>query len=502
MSYNKTLLSQAQKNLPVNYLEDPILKNFLEVIEKTYATYEKDKRITEHAFEISEREYQQANQDLQYQIELKRASIQKLKQAIKSLDTNATFFVTESDDNDLMSTIAYLEEQIVKTKVLEAELLKAIEFAEKALKAKSEFLSVMSHEIRTPLNAIIGTILLLKYKELTPDQEELVRVMEISSENLLSLINDVLDFNKLEEGKIVFAEHDIDIFHFLKNIKMAHRIRAEEKQNIIKIMFDDDIPDYIVGDEVRLGQILNNLISNAIKFTKEGTISIQVSLKSQNKDWVTLEFAVKDTGIGIPFEKQQAIFESFTQANANITREYGGSGLGLTIIKKLLELQGSGIHVESTPGKGSRFFFDLTFKRSSASGLKKEEAIQNIDEKNLQGVKVLLVEDVVFNVMVAERLLKKWNAEVDVANNGQIAVEKAREGNYDVILMDIHMPVMDGYTATAEIRKFNTTTPIVALTASSSIHDQANIVGMNGFVSKPFNMNDLYSVIYKHVSDR
>lgn len=498
MSYHPTLISQIKKVLGEDALNDLTLQPFFAVVSKTYATYDRDKKLTDHAFQVSEREYQLANSDLVKQNELKQHSIHKIKAAIKALDTNAVFQSEEDEGDELISTLAYLEQQIGKTKILEAELLKAIELAEKALKAKTDFLSVMSHEIRTPLNAIIGTILLLKYKELNEEQEELLKVMEISSENLLSLINDVLDFNKLEEGKIVFAEREIDIYHFLKNIKMAHRIRAEEKQNTIKILFDDDIPDHVIGDDVRLGQIINNLVSNAIKFTFQGIITIQATLLQKNKDWVTLHFSVTDTGIGIPKEKQALIFESFTQANANITREYGGSGLGLTIIKKLLELQGSTIHVESEPGKGSKFHFDLTFKKSNAAIQKKEEIVA-IDEKDLAGVKVLLVEDVAFNVMVAERLLKKWNATVAVASNGKEAVDMVSANNYDVVLMDIHMPVMDGYTATQEIRKFNTAIPIIALTASSNIQELNNLSGMNGYVTKPFNMNDLYIAIYNNV---
>ncbi len=498
MAYHNILEKQIEKFLPAEYLKDGVINTFLETISKCYESFEKDKKITEHAFDVSEREYQIVLQDLQQQSEIRKQSILKLKAAIRSLDPASPVQFSEEDE-DLMNIISFLEKQIAKTKVLEQDLIQAKDIAEKAAYAKSEFLSVMSHEIRTPLNAIIGTIMLLQYHELLPEQKELLNVMQISSENLLSLINDVLDFSKMEEGKIIFVERKINILGFLKNIKMANRVRAEEKGNIIKIIFDDDIPKYVLGDDLRLGQVLNNIVSNALKFTHKGTITIQVGLNSLVDDMVKIDFSIEDTGIGIPKEKQELIFERFTQANNNITREFGGSGLGLTIIKRLLELQNTTIQLESEAGKGSRFFFTMSFKKSdSADDIEELKPSFNSGKADMKGLRILLVEDVSFNVMVAEKMLQNWNAKVEVAQNGALAVEKVKSNVYDLILMDIQMPVMDGYTATKEIRKFNMDIPIIALTASTinlDIESEARKSGMNGCITKPFNPNDLYSII-------
>lgn len=497
MAYHSILEKQIGRFLPAQYREDATVKVFLETISKCYESFEKDKKITEHAFDVSEREYQIVTQDLQEQNEIRKQSISKLKEAIRALDPNGPIEFTDQDD-DLIHIISFLEKQIAKSKQLEQDLINAKDIAEKAAQAKSEFLSVMSHEIRTPLNAIIGTIMLLQYHELLPEQKELLNVMEISSENLLSLINDVLDFSKLEEGKIFFVERNINILHFLKNIKMANRVRAEEKGNSIKILFDDDIPKYVVGDDVRLGQILNNLVSNAVKFTHNGTITIRVGLHAMNDADVVIDFSIEDTGIGIPEEKQELIFERFTQANNNITREFGGSGLGLTIIKRLLELQNSRINLESVAGKGSRFYFTLAFKKNTSEELQEAKPVFGLNKMDMSGLRILLVEDVAFNIMVAEKMLQNWNAKVDLANNGAIAVEKIKNNSYDLVLMDIQMPVMDGYTATTEIRKFNRKIPIIALTASTinlDIESQAKKSGMNGCITKPFNPGDLYSII-------
>lgn len=499
MPYHKLLQKQLHKLLPGHETMPEEWQLFLETVSRSYATFEKDKNLSEHAFAISEKEYQEINKHLELHNEIAVESIHKLKAAIKSLDKQAPVSDIDRDD-DLINVINYLEKQILKTKELEYLLIGAKESAESAAKAKSEFLSVMSHEIRTPLNAIIGNIHLLQQEEPLPHQKEYLKALQISANNLLSLINDVLDFNKIEEGKILFSEKDVDLRALLSNVKMAHRIRAEDRGNMIKLLIDDAVPAVVKADDVRLNQILNNLVSNAIKFTKEGSITIEMQAARNYETAVDIIFSVSDTGIGIPKEKQALIFERFTQANSEITREYGGSGLGLTIIKRLLQLQKSDIHLESHAGRGSVFSFTLHFEKSDAV-IKEEETI---DKKNynLQAARVLLVEDVHFNVMVAEKMLTNWNAVVEVADNGKIAVDKLASASYDIILMDLQMPVMDGYTASRTIRQMQVNTPIIALSASSSgdVIQKVLNCGMNGFVSKPFVPEELFKIIYQHTA--
>ncbi len=354
MSYHKVLEKQISKLLPGKCLEDKAFKEFLTAVSDAYAAFEKDKKLADHAFTISEKEYQEVTLHLRQQNEIRKQSIDKLKEAIVSLDSSVAPGENEESD-DLINIISYLQYQINKSKELEQELINAKEIAEKAARAKSDFLSIMSHEIRTPLNGIIGNIHLLQQETILPSQADSIRAIQISSDNLLNLVNDILDFNKIEEGKIVFSEKDIDIRGLVNNIKVANRLRASEKGNSIKVMFDEDIPPVVKGDDVRLGQVLNNLISNAVKFTRNGHITIEVQLAKTSPASVDLYFAVKDTGIGIPEAKQQLIFERFTQANSEITREFGGSGLGLTIIRRLLNLQHSDIFIDSREGKGLYF---------------------------------------------------------------------------------------------------------------------------------------------------
>jgi signal transduction histidine kinase/ActR/RegA family two-component response regulator len=382
-------------------------------------------------------------------------------------------------------------------------LIKAKVQAEQAAIAKSQFLSTMSHEIRTPMNAVIGFTHLLM-QDPREDQKEYLKTLKFSAENLLVLINDILDFSKIEAGKIEFEDVDFSVRDLISNIKQATKQKASEKNIQLKLLIDDDIPEIVTGDPVRLGQIITNLVSNAVKFTSKGKVTICTTLISNNSSKTTINFEVKDTGIGIPKEKQESIFESFTQASSDTTRKYGGTGLGLTITRRLLELQGSEIRLKSVEGEGSVFSFDLSFGSSTKKISSKSKTLHKMVKESLKGTRVLIAEDNQINVVLAKEFFRRWDVDCDVAENGIIALQLVKTNDYDLVLMDLQMPEMDGYETTEQIRKLNGTRykdlPIVALTASAmlNIQDKAFIVGMNDYISKPFNPDELYSKIKQY----
>jgi signal transduction histidine kinase/CheY-like chemotaxis protein len=496
MAIHPLLLKQITKHLGPQALDNPEFASIINIVSASYESYERDKKITEHAFQVSEKEYQDVLNNLKKEIDLRKESIEKVKLALTSLDKDSESKWSDSDD--LMGIIDFLNAQISIKNELEHTLLLAKENAEKAAKAKSDFLSVMSHEIRTPLNAIIGNIHILKQERHLPEQNEFITTLEISSHNLLNLINDILDFSKIEDGKVKFDKKSFSLKNLLSDIKSTNRFRADEHQNAINLNYSPELPEYVVGDSLRLGQILNNLVSNAIKFTSKGTIDINVSQVKYSPSHVQVKFEVRDSGIGIEKDNITKVFERFTQANSNITRVHGGSGLGLAIVKKLLVLMNSDIYVDSTFGVGSVFYFTLEFQTSSQT--------ENLPTKNAEaenetliGVNLLLVEDVKFNIIVAKKMMESWKVNIDLAENGKEAVDKVQQKNFDVILMDLQMPIMDGITATKRIRELGIKTPIIALTASVSNDTQTEVFssGMDDYLTKPFNPKDLFGAIKK-----
>jgi signal transduction histidine kinase len=496
MQYHQLLEKQIANTLSGAQKYDPAVQQLLQLVDQSYKNYESEQKLTEHAFQGCEKEYQHILNNLQLQNNIYSQSVKKLKDAIVAHDPQAAAII-EREDNVLITIIAWLEKQIQKRKETEAELIRAKEQAEDGARAKSDFLSVMSHEIRTPLNAIIGIAHLLLQDQLLPNQLENLKALNISAENLLRLINDILDFGKIEEGKIVLAEKNTCLHQLAENIKTAHQIRAAERGNTINMIVDEALPQWVLGDEVRLGQILHNLMSNAVKFTRNGTITLQISLQKLQEEEATVYFSVTDTGVGIEKEKQVLIFDRFTQASVDIAREFGGSGLGLAIVKQLAALHNSDIYLNSEPGRGSTFFFTINFKK----GKQEIQQQQTTNGKNdLSGIKVLLVEDVEFNIMVAKKMITNWNGAVDIAENGAIAISKVRQTMYDIVLMDLQMPVMDGYNATQHIRNFNDDIPIIALTASASadILQRTREFGMTDYLAKPFKPGELYEMIYKY----
>jgi signal transduction histidine kinase/CheY-like chemotaxis protein len=375
--------------------------------------------------------------------------------------------------------------------------------AQQGLRTKSEFLSTMSHEIRTPLNAVIGMTHLLLRNEPRTDQKEDLGVLLFSANNLLSIVNNILDYNKIEEGKIGFEQIPMDLPAIARNIVAGLKNAAGEKGVALLLEVDQRLDRKLIGDPTRTSQVINNLVHNAIKFTKEGSVKLIVQADLLTDNAATITIKVVDTGIGIAKEKQNMIFDRFTQADSSTSRSYGGTGLGLAITKRILELQGVALQLKSEPGKGSEFYFTQTLNFSDeAIGQHEELTSFAFRDQLLKGITVLLVEDNPLNVLVAQTMLENCGATVDVATNGLEALEKLNAARHRLVLMDLHMPEMDGYEATVLLRKRGETLPIIALTASTpkEVESEAYAAGLTDIVVKPFNPDDLYRVILQHAN--
>jgi signal transduction histidine kinase/ActR/RegA family two-component response regulator len=375
--------------------------------------------------------------------------------------------------------------------------------AQQGLRTKTEFLSTMSHEIRTPLNAVIGMTHLMLRNEPRTDQKEDLDVLLFSANNLLSIVNNILDYNKIEEGKIGFENIPMDLSAIARNIVAGLKNAADERGITLRTEVDPALDKKVFGDPTRTSQVITNLVHNAIKFTKVGSVRLSIHVDSIAGDHITMTIKVEDTGIGIPPEKQSIIFDRFTQADSSTSRSYGGTGLGLAITKKILELQGVTLNLLSTPGVGSTFYFSQTFTLTGETiGESRDtQPAAHQSDQRLRGLHILLVEDNPLNVLVAQTMLENNGAKVDVAINGAEALEKLDSRVHHLILMDLHMPVMDGYEATVLLRKRGETLPIIALTASTpkEVESEAFAAGLNDVVVKPFSPDDLYRVILQHV---
>lgn len=391
---------------------------------------------------------------------------------------------------------------ITDRKKYERELLHARKKAEQAAKVKAEFLSTVSHEIRTPMNAIIGITDLLLKTNVNQQQLEYLKTLKFSSDNLLNLINDILDFNKIEAGRVTIEEKNFNVKELIFNILHSLSVKAEEKDLKVEVHLDEKLPEYLIGDPVKIGQVLTNLLSNAIKFTEKGFIAIHLEVKESGHRKVSVDFSVKDTGIGISPDRIAQIFEEFTQESYDINLKYGGTGLGLAICQKILGLYDSKMEVKSEQGKGSVFTFNLTLKRGKADKNSAYAPESTSDkEQSIRGIRLLIAEDNPINVFVVSQYLDTWGVKFDVAENGAQAIDQLSRQDYNLILMDLQMPQMDGYTAARKIRslpeeKFQKL-PIVALSASNRFDHEARMEasGINDFISKPFNPKELYAKI-------
>lgn len=379
----------------------------------------------------------------------------------------------------------------------------AKEAAELGMKAKSQFLSTMSHEIRTPLNAVIGISHMLLEDNPKEEQIENLNILLFSGQNLLHIVNDILDYNKMDANMVVFEKIPIRIADIGASIVHGFSHPAKSKGVDLQFISDPKLQNEVIGDPTRLTQVLTNLVDNAIKFTQEGKVVLSITVKAQADDTLTLLFSVEDTGIGIPLDKQQLIFEEFTQADVSTSRSFGGTGLGLSICKKLLGLQGITLQLKSQPGIGTIFSFVQTFSIgqpiSKSVTLLQSDATKILQNNPLplKNIHVLIAEDHPFNVHVAQKMLTKWGATVDVAANGQLALDMVRPDYHHIVLMDMHMPVLDGYQATKRMRQSGIILPIIAVTASleAETQNQINELGMDAIVTKPFKPDELLTVM-------
>lgn len=408
------------------------------------------------------------------------------------------------DDLRLLSLIGNQIALAIQRKRMLNNLILERRKAEEAAMLKQQFMSTMSHEIRTSLNEVIGINNLLLQGNPRDDQMEYIKTLRFSANHLLTLVNDVLDYTKLESGNISFEKTKFDISDFVEDLKRSYSFKTRNNNLEFKLNVNKEIPRCIIGDPVRLNQILSNLLSNAVKFTSAGSIELIINEISRSDKEINLSFAVKDTGIGIPTDRQELIFESFKQASDDTTRKYGGTGLGLSISKKLVELQGGNLNVESEPGHGSSFFFNMKFLLVSCNtGMKvNDENEERWDE--LTGKKILIAEDNKINFFVANKFLTKWGTIVTHAENGEIAIDLIKNNKFDLVLMDLHMPNVDGIEATEILRRSDNpeirNLPIVALTAAIMSESERKLeeLDINDFILKPFKPRDLYLKILKH----
>jgi PAS domain S-box-containing protein len=406
----------------------------------------------------------------------------------------------QSLDNGDMVWYGYLTD-ITKQKEFESKLDEARKIAEKANQIKSDFLSMISHELRTPLNAISGSVYSLFQENPTEVQKSALTTINFAVDNLIIMINDLLDFQKIEAGKLTIENNPFNLQELFEQIIKGLSFHAKDSKNTLELHISDGLDTWVKGDKTRLSQVLNNLITNALKFTNAGSVEVKVKLVSQFNNKLKVYFEVKDTGIGIAPENQEKIFNDFDQVRPTFSTKYGGTGLGLSITKKLLGLMGGQIALESQVGKGSRFYFELEFERSE-----EDSAVlinSNGQTPSYEGLHLLMAEDNDVNALVLGKIIKKWGYTFDRAINGLEAIEAVKTNVYDCILMDIQMPEMDGFEATKEIKKFSER-PVIALTAAAKLEIMEKIAecGFDGFVAKPIDAAELLKRIKEVIKEK
>lgn len=513
LQYVQDASQNSAQTILINQL-DSLVKTEIEFIQQTLIDYDHAKRfdaitlmgtgrseqLISDITDISNRIKQQEESNLARIISNNEANSRK----VAYMDYTATAFALAV----ILLSIFILFTDINKRVKVEHQLRIAQEKAEQSAIMKEQFMANMSHEIRTPMNAIIGFAGLLSKSKLDNNQKNHLNAIQASGENLMNIINDILDFSKIEAGMVNIEKIPFSPAELLHSVNVMFLPKAHDKKIQLDFFTSAKLPPIVKGDPSRLTQILINLVSNALKFTSEGSVSVKTELVKEEGDDLYLQFTVKDTGIGIPKEKTDEIFERFTQANADTSRKYGGSGLGLSITKKLVELQGGTIRVESAEGVGSSFSCVIPYKKSS--DLVRNAVRQEIQPKQNSKINILVAEDNSLNQYLINSLLEAWGFDFDIVENGKLAIEKLshtiESGNkdkYNLVLMDIQMPEMNGYdTAQTIRRKLHLQMPIIAMTAHVLPGEREKCLhyGMSDYISKPIHENELYNLITKYVN--
>lgn len=471
------------------------LRPFVEAVNRSYNNFEKDKLLSQHSFSIAEEEYHQMNEQLVAEKELQEEGVKSLLKSLKALDKDQ--YDDSQGDNDLLELSELLNQQIENQLRAEKRLQKLVKEVRKASQAKTEFLSVMSHEIRSPLNLIVGITQVLLNKRHLPEQEENLEVLRLSAKNLVNLINNILDFNKIEEGKVQLDKVNTNLMDLISDLQKANTNFARERHNSLALSIDEKLHPHVIADPLRLTQILSNLLSNALKFTYDGFVVLGIEVLKDANDHQSLRISIADSGIGISKKNQKKILTRFEQADQKVTREYGGTGLGLSITQSLLNLMGSSIQIESEEGKGAKFFFDLKLEKDLNA--QSQLTVQKSLVEDLGGARILIVDDMALNLLLLREIIGDWNVELTQAKNGLEALELNQEQEFDLMIIDLHMPVMDGKTAAKEIRKIRKDMPIVALTASTGRSKEEILMEdfLDDYISKPFDPKQLYQCLEK-----
>ena len=458
-------------------------------------------------------------QDIEKPQELRDEIVLKFKQALKSEEvvewdeeysTSSKFYshklrlIPIFNKNNILEHFIYIAIDLSAIKSVQRELILAKETAENALNIKQQFLSTISHEIRTPLNGIMGITNILIDENINSEQFNNLNILKNSSQQLINLVNDLLDFSKIESGNLDIVHAPFDILEEVKDTVLSHKVTANQKKIKITLDIDKSIPNQVIGDGLRINQILNNLLNNAVKFTNiGGKIAVTLKTLKSEPDKCKIYFEVRDNGIGVAEDQQERIFEMFTQASVDTNRKYGGTGLGLAIIKKLLTQMDSDIHLESAVHKGSKFYFTIQFD-NAVQALSNEIPILKFDLQNIHKLNILVAEDNPTNLFILKKYLNKIKSKIVHAENGRLALDYSRIEKFDIILMDIQMPELDGYEASYIIRNdeknINHSVPILAVTADVTKEIEVNCknAGMNDILIKPFSPEQLYEKIYLH----